>query len=84
MTDQPPDDFAERALHRRKREDTALAIPLLGVVLLCSPLLNVVAGPLTVFGLPAGFAYIFAAWLGLIIVTRALARRLDSSPRDPR
>ena len=37
-------DLAERAFLRRKREDAAFAVPMLGVILLASPLLNVVSG----------------------------------------
>ena len=75
MTDRT-EDLAERALARRKREDSAFALPVLGLLLLASPLLDLVAGDLQVFGIPAAYAYVFAAWIGLILLTRALARRL--------
>ncbi|MEM9778300.1 MAG: hypothetical protein AAF813_00170 [Pseudomonadota bacterium] len=69
-------DLAHRAMIRRKREDAAFVLPLLGVVLLASPLLNVFIGLKTVFGLPAIYAYVFLVWAGLTLLTRTLARRL--------
>ncbi len=72
----PPPDLAERAMHRRKREDAALAVPILGIVLLASPVLNIFAGVQTLFGLPAAYAWVFLIWAGLTLLTRDLARRL--------
>lgn len=79
-----PPDIAERALARRKREDTALAVPALGVLLLCSPVLNIFAGPFTILGLPAAYAFVFLVWAGLILVTRSLAKRLLGPVEDRR
>ncbi|MEM8871240.1 MAG: hypothetical protein AAGB10_00755 [Pseudomonadota bacterium] len=75
MTDQPQ-DLAERAMIRRKREDMALAVPTLGIVLLITPVLNIFTGIETLFGVPAIYAYVFLIWAGLTILTRSLARRL--------
>ena len=72
-------DLAERALQRRKREDAAVAVPALGVLLLISPLLNVVAGLDSLFGVPAAYVYVFTVWAGLILLTWRLARRLSGS-----
>ena len=72
-----PADLAERALHRRKREESAMAVPALGCLLLLSPLLNLFVGDGTIFGIPSAFAYVFAVWAGLILLTRGLARRLS-------
>lgn len=71
----PDQDLAERALGRRKREDAAFVVPLVGVTLLVSPILNIFSDG-TVAGLPASYVYLFAVWAGLILVTRSLARRL--------
>lgn len=71
MTDQP--DIAERALARRRREDGAVALPLLGCLLLVSPLLDLFTHGETVMGLPAAYIYVFAVWLGLIVVAARLA-----------
>lgn len=72
-----PRDLAERAMERRKREDAALLVPLLGVVLLMSPFLNIFAGFERIAGLPAAYVYVFTVWAGLILLTRKLARRLS-------
>ena len=69
-------DLAHRALERRRREDSAIAVPALGVLLLLSPVANIFAGKWFTWGLPATYIYVFAVWLGLILVTRRLARRL--------
>ncbi len=82
----PPDpaapDLAERALKRRKRADAAVAVPLIAALLLVSPVVNLVAGGRQLAGVPLGYVWIFTAWAGLILVTRALARRLlrDTDP----
>ena len=77
-------DLAQRALDRRRREDSAIAIPALGVLLLVSPVANVFAGKWFTWGLPATYIYVFAVWLGLILITRRLARRLiDAAPAGP-
>ncbi|MSU91960.1 hypothetical protein GE300_20605 [Rhodobacteraceae bacterium 2CG4] len=78
-----PPDLAERALIRRKREDAALAVPALGVLLLVSPVLNIFAGSGRILGLPAVFVWIFAVWGGLILLTFRLTRRLPPADERP-
>lgn len=80
-------DLAQRALDRRRREDSALAIPALGVLLMVSPVANIFSGAWTIWGISASYVYIFSVWLGLILVTRSLARRLiagETVERPPR
>lgn len=72
-------DLAERALIRRKREDAAVALPALGILLLASPLINIFVGARAIFGIPAPFLYIFLAWAGLIILAHRLAARLGGA-----
>jgi len=69
-------DLAQRALERRRRQDSAMFLPILGGFLLLSPLIWVFAGAGTILGLPAVFVYIFGSWLGLIILARQLARAI--------
>lgn len=69
-------DLAERALRRQKREDAALVLPFLGVLLLVSPILNAVYGMDTLFGIPAVVFYIFGVWVVLIALAARLARLL--------
>lgn len=82
MSEAEPDihepDLAERALRRKKREDAALVLPFLGVLLLVSPILNLAYGLDQIFGIPSVVFYIFGAWVLLI----ALAARLASLLKD--
>ena len=70
-------DLATSATRLRKIQDSALLLPLIGAFLLLSPLITVFTGPATLFGLPLIFVYVFGVWLGLVILARAMARRLD-------
>lgn len=70
-------DLASNAARGRKLRDGALLLPLFGAFLLVSPLITVFSGITTVFGLPLIFVYVFGVWLGLVLVARAMARRLD-------
>lgn len=70
----PP--LAREALARRKLRDAAVALPLAGIALLASPLLDVVASSGRILGLPVGAVYVFGAWFALIAVAARLARRL--------
>ncbi len=72
-------DLASSASRIRKLRDGALLLPLFGAFLLVSPLITVFTGPVTLWGLPLIFVYIFGVWLGLVIVARAMARRLDKT-----
>jgi len=49
------------------------ALALLGVPLLTYPLLSLPAGSL--FGMPAGYLYIFGVWTGLIALAAWVAER---------
>lgn len=70
-------DLATSATRKRKLRDGALLLPLFGAFLLLTPIITIFTGPITVFGLPLMFIYIFGVWLALVIVARAMARRLD-------
>ena len=70
-------DLAADAAHKRKLRDGALLLPIFGAFLLISPLITVFTGATTLFGLPLIFVYIFGVWLGLVLLARAMARRLD-------
>ena len=71
------DSLATEAARRRKLRDAALAAPLFGVFLLCSPLMDIVAGAGAIYGVPFDVIYIFGVWGGLILVTALLAHRLS-------
>ncbi len=65
---------AGNRLHER-----ALALPVLGFVLLTPPVLAIFGRAAYVLGVPVSYAYIFGVWLGLIGLGAALARRLPDS-----
>ena len=70
-------DLASDASRKRKLRDSAMLLPAFGAFLLVSPLITVFSSASTVFGLPLIFVYIFGVWLGLVLLARAMARRLD-------
>ena len=70
-------DLASDAARKRKLHDGALLLPVFGAFLLISPLITVFTGATTLFGLPLIFVYIYGVWLGLVLIARAMARRLD-------
>jgi hypothetical protein len=68
--------LARAALDRRKRRDAAIALPIAGVVLFASPLLDLTAGAGNLAGIPLAVLYVFGTWFALIWATASLARRL--------
>jgi hypothetical protein len=68
--------LARAALARRKRRDAAAILPMVGVVLLVSPLIDAFADAGTIAGIPVSVIYIFGIWFGLIALTARLARGL--------
>ncbi|QHQ36787.1 hypothetical protein [Algicella marina] len=68
---QPPK--SEQAT-RRKREDRARAIPVLGVFLLASPVMNALTGLEAIAGVPVNYVYIFTSWALLILLTIRFSR----------
>ncbi len=69
-------DLALRAHRRERRRDSAIALAVLGILLLCSPLLDIAAGPARLFGVPRAVVFVFTAWLGLIVFAMRMARIL--------
>lgn len=72
-----PKDLAERAFRRRRRQDAALVLPLLGVLLLATPVLALFTKEISIFGAPLPFLYVFGVWFILILLSRRMARKLD-------
>lgn len=68
-------------LRRTARRDRLVGLFIAGVVLLNPPILNLIGG--TVFGWPALYVYLFAAW-GLLIAGLAwVMRRGAGAPDEP-
>lgn len=74
--------LASAATQRRKRRDAALALPLAGLFLLASPLLDVVARAGAVLGVPVAVLYVFGVWAGLILLTGLATRSLRGPGGD--
>lgn len=69
-------------LHDHRLRDAALLLPILAVLLFLPAVLELMSGGLLPFGLPSLPAFIFAAWLALIIAGAWLARRLSRSAQE--
>ena len=68
--------FLARAVYRKRRlRDAARMVPIFGFVLLMPVLWNVSA---------RGWIYVFAVWLGLILMAGLLARRLGQDSDEMR
>ena len=61
----------------RKTREGALLLPIFGAFLLVSPMITLFTGATSFFGIPSVFIYIFGVWLALVLIARAMARRLD-------
>ena len=71
-----------RAVHPplgdRKVRDKALALPLVGLILLMPPVAGIVPLDLGVGGVTLTLAYVFLVWAGLIAGAATLSRRLGA------
>lgn len=68
--------FLARSVYRKRRlRDAARMLPIFGIVLLMPVLWNVSA---------RAWVYVFAVWLGLIVVAGLLARRLGQDGDETR
>jgi len=65
-------------LARHKTRDAILALTVFGALLLMPPVLPFFDRPVLLLGLPLIVVYVFGVWLGLIVLTWILARRLPT------
>ena len=77
----PPAEREARLPRRRRAVALAALMPLVGLFLLMPPFIRVFAHDGRVFGAPSALVFLLAVWLGLILLTRRLGRRL--ARRDP-
>ncbi|MGM0584774.1 MAG: hypothetical protein ACQEUZ_08985 [Pseudomonadota bacterium] len=71
-----PQEPRPRFLRRRRAEAAAALIPLAALFGLMPPFIWVFAHDGRVFGAPAILVFLLVLWLGVILATRRLARRL--------
>ena len=65
----------------RRFRDLATLLPILGILLLATPIVSIFTQSGRIFGLPSPIFYIFGIWAGLIILAFALARRARRANR---
>ena len=70
-----------RFLRRRRAEALAALIPIAAFLALMPPFVRIFAHDGRVFGAPTVLVFLLALWVGLVVATRMLARRLTR--RDP-
>ncbi len=69
-------DLAERAFRRRRRQDSALVLPMFGIVLFATPFFGIFSRDAQIFGAPLPFVYVFSVWLFLILMAKRLSKLL--------
>lgn len=74
MTKLPPRNDLPKRTGRRFR-DLATLLPIIGVLLLVTPVVSIFTQTGRFFGLPAPFVFVFGVWAGLIVLAFGLARR---------
>ncbi|GAB5470692.1 MAG: hypothetical protein Kilf2KO_37220 [Rhodospirillales bacterium] len=79
----PLDRAGQReGVRRNAWQDLRWLLPLVGLLLFMPPFLGLFDHRLFVFGLPLLLVYIFATWLGGIVLTALVARR-ESAVEPP-
>ena len=68
-----------------KTSERSISLFLLGVLAFSPPLLLIFGGRSSILGIPSLYAYLFSAWIVLILLVRILAERARPSdhPRTP-
>ena len=72
---------ADSSLSARKLRESAILVPVVGLVALMPPVAGIFALPGKVLGVPLPVAYVFLVWIALILAARAVGRRLDRARR---
>ena len=78
----PTTDLSRGALLERRWRDLAILAPVLGILLLVSPIVTIFNVGGRVFGVPVVFVFLYGVWLGLIVLARRIAARLDADDVD--
>jgi uncharacterized membrane protein len=77
-----PDQKSRRERNRQKRRDAAALLPVLGIILLVTPLMMGFTSGNEANPLPRAVLYVFGVWGGLIVLAFCLARLLAKDDRD--
>lgn len=84
MSSETP-NFIERdqqAQRKRKNREAAALLPVLGVILLLTPMISAFTQDTRTGGIPNAVFYVFGVWLLLIGLTILLAPRLQRDSKD--
>lgn len=74
---------ADPGLAARKARDGALAVPLIGLILMMPPVAQIFAVDGRIAGVPVVVGYIFGVWLLLVIGARIAGRRILATETMP-
>lgn len=68
-----------------KTSERSISLLLLGLLAFSPPMLLIFGGGETLFGIPSLIAYLFSAWIVLIVLARIVAERArpNEGPRMP-
>ena len=72
-------DRAQLQISRRKTQDRAAILAIVGTVLLLPPFAQAALVDADIAGVPVTLAYVFAVWIGLVAGAAYLARPLTAS-----
>lgn len=75
-------DLTTRANKMQRWRDLAVLLPITGLFLFFSPLLQVFSHEGVFLGVPYLIAFLFGSWIVLIVLTYLLSRRITDDP-DP-
>ena len=73
-----PDAPRPRFLRRRRAEAAAAVLPLLALFVLMPPFIGIFVHDGRTFGAPSILVFLLAVWVGRILISRRLARRLTN------
>ncbi|MBV1865088.1 MAG: hypothetical protein KUG74_11740 [Rhodobacteraceae bacterium] len=72
----------QQAQRKRKTREAAAFLPILGVILLLTPMISVFTQDTRTGGIPNAVFYVFGVWLLLIGLTFLIAPRLQQDDKD--
>lgn len=90
MTDGASQEAAEHPERAKPRAGSHKAGPftislfLVAALLFLPPIVTLAEGPETVFGLPRTFVFMFAAWVGVVVMAYLIAERVACPAKPPK
>jgi len=72
----------KKHIDSRKAGELSVALFLFAFIALAPPLITLIKGDVTVFGLPLVFFYLFTVWTGIIVAARIIVARSEPPAED--